>query len=114
MGWSRQQRRCARRRAPNHGDGPGRTPAATAPSDERRTCAGYGGWDECGVGLLPAGHARSGRVTGQLAAPAGTRVPRSYNDGGDMVHVVEFDGGETDEYITEELRSAQVGNRWGT
>lgn len=41
-------------------------------------------------------------------------MPRSYNDGGDMVHVVEFDGGETDEYITEELRSAQVGNRWGT
>lgn len=42
------------------------------------------------------------------------RVISSYNDGGDMVHVVEFDGGKTDEYITEELRSAQVGNRWGT
>ncbi|KMO73886.1 hypothetical protein [Mycolicibacterium chubuense] len=40
------------------------------------------------------------------------RVVSSYNDAGDMVHVVEFGGGETGEYITEELRSAEVGNRW--
>ncbi|QZY45075.1 MULTISPECIES: hypothetical protein [Mycolicibacterium] len=39
------------------------------------------------------------------------RVVRSYNDGGDMVHVVEFDGGERNEYTTEELR-AVTGNRW--
>lgn len=38
------------------------------------------------------------------------RVVSSYNDAGDMVHVVEF-GGETGEYITEELRSAETGNR---
>lgn len=39
-------------------------------------------------------------------------VIRSYNDAGEMVHVVEFGDGENADYTTEELRSGDVGNRW--
>ena len=41
-------------------------------------------------------------------------VASSFNDAGDMVHRVKFPDGALDLYATEELRSADVGNRWGS
>jgi hypothetical protein len=39
-------------------------------------------------------------------------VESSYNDVGDLMHVVRFADGSTADYTADELRSADVGNRW--